>query len=91
MALDRIRGNETVAAIYGFSGGGYNARTIWEELTAAERQRIRKVVVIGSPRVAKADFAGASNVLIKPDPPEGQMAGPKSLLESFGSNLSAGG
>ncbi len=81
MALDRIRRDQTVAAIYGFSGGGYNARTIWKELTAAERQRIRKLVVIGSPGVAKSDFAEASDVLIKSDPPEGHMAGPKALLE----------
>lgn len=90
-ALDRIRDDETVAAVYGFSGGGYNARTIWKELTAAERQRIRKVVVIGSPGVAKEDFAGATDVLVKPDPPEGHMAGPKALLDSLGANVSAGG
>jgi hypothetical protein len=58
MALERIRNDETVTAIYGFSGGGYNARLIW---TAAERERIGKVVVIGSPQVAKADFPGKSD------------------------------
>ena len=56
MALERIRRDDTVTAIYGFSGGGYNARQIWKELTAAERERVRKVIVIGSPEVAKADF-----------------------------------
>jgi hypothetical protein len=30
MALDRIRSDGTVTAIYGFSGGGYNARLIWK-------------------------------------------------------------
>ena len=35
MALDRIRGDENVTAIYGFSGGGYNAKRIWGELNAA--------------------------------------------------------
>ena len=69
MALDRIRRDETITAIYGFSGGGYNARVIWKELTAAERERIRKVIVIGSPEVAQADFQGNSDVLIKADPP----------------------
>ena len=63
MALERIRSDETVTAIYGFSGGGYNARLIWKELTAAERERIRKVVVIGSPQVAEADFPGKSDIL----------------------------
>jgi len=51
MALERIRRDETVTAIYGFSGGGYNARHIWEHLRAAERERIYKVVVVGSPGV----------------------------------------
>jgi hypothetical protein len=84
MARERIRRDQTVTAIYGFSGGGYNARLIWKELTPAERERIRKVIVIGSPEVAKADFPGSSDVLIKADPPEGHMAGPKVLLDSLG-------
>lgn len=82
MALERIRSDERVTAIYGFSGGGYNARLIWKELTAAERERIRKVIVIGSPRVTEADFPGKSDVLIRADPPEGHIAGPRVLLES---------
>ena len=36
MALNRIRRDEKVRAIYGFSGGGYDARRIWKELNAAE-------------------------------------------------------
>ena len=56
MALERIRNDETVTAIYGFSGGGYNARLIWKELTAAERERIRKVIVIGSAQVPRPIF-----------------------------------
>lgn len=84
MALERIRGDDNVRAIYGFSGGGYTAKRIWAELNAGERQRIRKVVVIGSPGVAKADFPGSSEVVIKQDPAGGHMAGPKALLESLG-------
>ena len=83
MALKRIRRDEAVTAIYGFSGGGYNARLIWKELTAAERERVRKVIVIGSPEVVKADFPENSDVLIRADPPEGHLAGPKVLLESL--------
>jgi hypothetical protein len=83
-ALERIRHDETVAGIYGFSGGGYNARVIWDQLSAAERERIRKIVVVGSPGVEESQFAGRPDVLIKPDPPEGHMAGPKALLESIG-------
>jgi hypothetical protein len=83
MALERIRGDEAVTGIYGFSGGGYNARVIWRQMSAAERERIRKVVVIGSPELTKADFPGSSEVLIQSDPPEGHLAGPKALLDSL--------
>jgi hypothetical protein len=61
---------------------------IWEELSRAERDRIRKVVVIGAPGVSATDFAGVSDVLIKPDPPEGHMAGPKALLDSIAHEVS---
>ena len=55
------------------AGGGYNARVIWERLSLAERQRMRKVIVIGSPGLEESQFVGRSDVLIKPDPPEGHM------------------
>jgi hypothetical protein len=84
MAIERIRRDEAVTAIYGFSGGGYNARTIWGHLSAVERERIQMVIVVGSPGVEESHFAGDSYVLIQPDPPEGHMAGPKALLESLG-------
>ena len=83
-ALERIRHDETIAGIYGFSGGGYNVRAIWQQLSAAEREHIRKIVVVGAPGVEKSQFGGEPDVLIRPDPPEGHMAGPKALLESFG-------
>jgi hypothetical protein len=83
MALDRIRRDEKVRAIYGFSGGGYNARRIYTRLNRTERQRIRKIVVVGSPGVAAADFPEITDVLIKEDPPAGHMAGPKALLDSL--------
>jgi len=83
MALERIRHDERVAAIYGFSGGGYSTRRIWLKLKDAERRRIAKIVVVGSPGVYESDFLGSADVLIKEDPPEGHMAGPKVLLESL--------
>jgi hypothetical protein len=82
MAIERIRQDKAIRAIYGFSGGGYNARRIWAELTAAERERIGKVIVVGSPGVTETDFPGVSDVLIKRDPPAGHMAGPKVLLDA---------
>jgi hypothetical protein len=83
MAIDRIRRDEKVRAIYGFSGGGYNARSIYARLNRAERRRIRKIIVVGSPGVTKADFPEISDVLLKEDPPAGHMAGPKALLDSL--------
>jgi len=83
IALDRIHHDEKVTAIYGFSGGGYNTRRIWSQLSAEQRQRIGKVVVIGSPGVNKSDFPGSADVLIKQDPPAGHTAGPKALLNSL--------
>jgi hypothetical protein len=83
IALDRIHHDNKVTAIYGFSGGGYNARRIWSHLNAQERHRIGKVVVIGSPGVSKSDFPGSADVLVKQDPPAGHMAGPRTLLHSL--------
>jgi hypothetical protein len=81
MALERIRNDPAVKALYGFSGGGYNARRIWSELSPDERRRIERVVVLGAPGVGADDFAGSAEVVIKDDPPAGHMAGPKVLLE----------
>jgi len=83
IARDRIHEDQSIKAIYGFSGGGYNARLIWAQLSTPERDRIRKVVVVGSPGVQASDFAGTSEVVIKSDPSEGHMAGPRALHESL--------
>ena len=85
MALKRIREDSSVTAIYGFSGGGYNARAVWSQLSEDQRRRIKKIVVVGSPGVTKANFEGVSDVTIRTDPPAGHMAGPKELLKSSGS------
>jgi len=82
-ALARIRADNSIAALYGFSGGGYSARLIWAELSGSERGRIQKVVVVGSPGIEKAHFPGSREVIINSDPPEGHLAGPRSLLQSL--------
>jgi hypothetical protein len=82
-AIARIRQDRSITAIYGFSGGGYNAKQIWSALRPAERQRIDRVVVIGSPGIHKGDFSGSKNVVIKGDPPAGHLAGPRVLLDSL--------
>lgn len=82
MALERIRADGHVTAIYGFSGGGYNAPVIWANLNPQQRKRIQKIVVVGSPGVTPAAFPGSKEVVMQDDPPEGHMAGPKKLLEA---------
>jgi len=64
LARERIREDQSIKAIYGFSGGGYNARLIWAQLSTPERDRIRKVIVVGSPGVQESDFIGVSEVVI---------------------------
>ena len=91
MALARIRDDEKdpVTAIYGFSGGGYNARHIWAALNASERADIDMVVVLGSPGVASESFLGCENVIIRGDPPAGHMAGPRVFLGSLGPEVAS--
>jgi hypothetical protein len=88
MALERIHRDSNIGAIYGFSGGGYNVPLIWKQLTPDERSNLRKVVIVGSPGIAKSDFPGSTDVVIKQDPAAGHMAGPRVLLESLGPQLS---
>jgi hypothetical protein len=81
LALERIRNDRRVSALYGFSGGGFNAVAVWNQLTPDEKKRIRKIVVVGAPGISKASFPGVADVTVKEDPPEGHMAGPRELLE----------
>ena len=81
--LDRIKGDGEVTALYGFSGGGYNTRKIWTRLGTQEKERIRKIIVLGAPGVGESDFPDAREVIVKQDPPAGHLAGPKALLEEL--------
>ncbi len=79
MALERIKRGD-VTALYGFSRGGYNMPHIWNRITAEERARIKRIVIVGAPGIMPAHFAGISDVVIQGDPKEGHMNGPKALL-----------
>jgi hypothetical protein len=35
--------DRAIAAIYGFSGGGYNVRLMWKQLEQPHQERIRKI------------------------------------------------
>jgi len=46
-ALECFRGNTSIVAFYGFSGGGYNMYHILTKMTEDERRRVNWVAVIG--------------------------------------------
>ena len=54
MALDRIHTDDSITALYGFSGGGYNARHLYAKLTPSER---KAVLSIGTDEEARAVVA----------------------------------
>ncbi len=81
MALKEIRGDSDVAALYGFSGGGYNVRHILAALSEEERKRMRLVVVLGAPKNPPRLYRmGSWELVYRVDPPAGHMAGPAALL-----------
>jgi hypothetical protein len=79
-ALAVFRWDQTVAALYGFSGGGYNIRHILDALTDVEKTRIELVVVLGAPNNPAGLYRGNWELVYKKDPPAGHMAGPATLL-----------
>jgi uncharacterized protein (TIGR02594 family) len=83
MALDEFRRDQTVAGLYGFSGGGYNVLHIIHALTPAERARLRLVVVLGAPRNPSTLYRGPWELVYRHDPPGGHMDGPRALLATL--------
>jgi hypothetical protein len=83
MALAEFRRDETVTALYGFSGGGYNILRIINALKKAERARLRLVVVLGAPKNPSDLYKGPWELVYRTDPPGGHMAGPRVLLATL--------
>ena len=83
MALAEFRRDGAVAALYGFSGGGYNVLHIINALTDTERARLRLVVVLGAPRNPSALYRGPWELVYRRDPPGGHMDGPRALLATW--------
>ena len=75
-AVLALRDDSSYAAIYGFSGGGYDVLHILKQLKTEELKRIKLVVVLGAPPVrdgypAKSDFESARFVSRKNPETEG--------------------
>jgi hypothetical protein len=83
MALAEFRRDETVAALYGFSGGGYNVRHIITALGHPERARLKLVVVLGAPKNPSHLYNGPWELIYRTDPPGGHMDGPRALLATL--------
>ena len=84
-ALAAIRRDQSISALYGFSGGGYNAAYILEDLTDAERDRIKLVIVIGAPKNSPDLYKGPWELVYRSDP--SHMSGPRALLGELVSTL----
>jgi hypothetical protein len=95
-ALAKFRSDDSIAALYGFSGGGFDVWWMLKLLNAKERKRIELVVVLGAPERPQSDFeasmftGGSWEVVYKTNPlpsaefvPKGvppHMFGPEWLL-----------
>lgn len=82
MALEEIRRDASVTAIYGFSAGGYNIKHILDQLTKQQKARLRLIVVLGAPKMSRSAVSGSWELQYRTDPPEGHMAGPEVFLHS---------
>jgi len=83
MALAEFHRDPTVAALYGFSGGGYNVLHIIKALAPVERARLRLVVVIGAPKNPRNLYKGSWDLVYRTDPPGGHIDGPRALLATL--------
>jgi hypothetical protein len=88
-AVQAVRADPTISALYGFSGGGYNLRHVLDDLTENERSRIKLVVVLGAPGNPRSVYQafGLGEVVYHTDP--GHMDGPRALLGELVSETDA--
>jgi hypothetical protein len=82
-ALAAFHRDRAVAALYGFSGGGYNVLHIINALPYAEFARLRLIVVLGAPKNPSHLYRGPWELVYRLDPPGGHMDGPRALLASL--------
>ena len=90
-ALARFSQTPSVTALYGFSGGGYNAYWILKMLGSQDRARLQLVVILGveeekAPHslYAKDAFGGNWELVYHTDWPHvGHIDGPRMLLTTL--------
>lgn len=80
-ALIAFRADASISAFLGFSGGGYNLHHILDDLTEAEKKRVKLVVVLGAPGTPQTNYLGDWELVYCDDP--GHMDGPAALLGHF--------
>jgi hypothetical protein len=83
MALAQFHRDPSVAALYGFSGGGYNVYHIIKALPHDELSRLKLIVVLGAPKAPANLYKGPWELVYRTDPPGGHMDGPRALLASL--------
>jgi hypothetical protein len=88
-ALEAVRADPTISALYGFSGGGYNLRHVLDDLKPNERSRIKLVIVLGAPDNPPSIYEafGLPEVVYRTNP--GHMDGPRALLGELVSETDA--
>jgi hypothetical protein len=83
MALKTFRDDSEIAAIYGFSGGGFNVWWILRALKPDEYKRLELIVVLGAPdrpaeEYDKSKFPGAKwDLIFKTNPAGNSSVVPK--------------
>ena len=85
LAIKTIKDDSAIAALYGFSGGGYNVWWIIRRLEPAELQRMKLIVVLGAPDRPRAEFEASNfsdkganwELVYKTNPPRSDPVIPK--------------
>ena len=88
LALKEFREDHNIAAIYGFSAGGYNVKHFLDALAKPEAQRLKLVIVLGAPRphpeeLNPGNYGADYELIYRTDPAGGHMDGPRALLATL--------
>jgi pimeloyl-ACP methyl ester carboxylesterase len=90
LALKEFHRDTDIAALYGFSGGGYNVYWILQDLKGSDEdlKRIKLVVVLGAPETPPSSYEaskyppGAWDLVYRKDPPASAKFVPKGVKDA---------